>query len=609
MESTQIDKVTINFSKGFRDGIIKGTKISNKITTQLTDYISKLYLIQVLKDIGLKAINNGDQIFKYNRTQYDILNKQKQIIELNNYTMIYLGSAIITFEGLNITKFKQVNGKYQIFKEPINLYLSPPKIAEFMRKGGGFNKSINLHPPPSKIAEILSKGTRMRGKDNRIYEIGVDKKWHLVEEIQKPIIEVEKPKGMLTNCVAGTGEFDLITRENYPKDQMILKNILYKLPVGTDKEGNPIYHCFPIESLYRYIVINSKKTWDEEREVFYKGNVKHPILDQLLTIEELEDIKKFHKILNKINEDFIEASKNKNKNRMQELLNKGVNINFQDIDGKTALFNASEKGHKVIVELLLNNGAKLNIIDNGGDTALMKATNKEIVKLLLNKGADPNIKNGIGDTALLKATNKDIVELLLNNGAKLNIIDNGGNTPLMNASYDGNKDIVELLLNKGVNPDYQDLNEGNTALMKADDKDIVELLLDKGADPDIKNNADETVLMNTIYERSKDIAELLLNKGADPNIKDFYGDTALIIASREDNKDIVKLLLLNKDTIINIKDNDGDTALMKAINKDIVELLLNKGADPNIKNDNGDTALMIASIEGYKDIVELLNNY
>jgi ankyrin repeat protein len=43
---------------------------------------------------------------------------------------------------------------------------------------------------------------------------------------------------------------------------------------------------------------------------------------------------------------------------VQELLNKGADVNAKTNRGKTALILASDKGHRKIVELLIRAGAK-----------------------------------------------------------------------------------------------------------------------------------------------------------------------------------------------------------------------------------------------------------
>ena len=122
----------------------------------------------------------------------------------------------------------------------------------------------------------------------------------------------------------------------------------------------------------------------------------------------------------------IDAARNGDIQRVQELLENGADINSIGYDGDTALIRASDKGYVDIVKLLLDYGADPNIqSEEGGDTALILASTHpdtwhvytDIVRLLLENGANPNIQTEWGQTALSGAKNwghTDIVKLLEN---------------------------------------------------------------------------------------------------------------------------------------------------------------------------------------------------
>jgi ankyrin repeat protein len=102
---------------------------------------------------------------------------------------------------------------------------------------------------------------------------------------------------------------------------------------------------------------------------------------------------------------------------VQKLLDDGVDVNWKDRTGWTALMDASGCwGHIEVVKLLLDNGAEVNIQDNNGWTALMVATingKVECVRLLLEKGADVSSRTMDGGTAKDLADGRvDIVQLL-----------------------------------------------------------------------------------------------------------------------------------------------------------------------------------------------------
>ena len=108
---------------------------------------------------------------------------------------------------------------------------------------------------------------------------------------------------------------------------------------------------------------------------------------------------------------------------VQDLLDKGADVNANDRDGGTPLMMAAIFGRDKIAQMLLASGADVNARDGEGKTALMWAAwkdNDTIVRILLAGGADLNAKDIYGITALMKAESaghKDTVQLLRESGA------------------------------------------------------------------------------------------------------------------------------------------------------------------------------------------------
>ncbi|PKA55697.1 Serine/threonine-protein kinase CTR1 [Apostasia shenzhenica] len=75
---------------------------------------------------------------------------------------------------------------------------------------------------------------------------------------------------------------------------------------------------------------------------------------------------------------------------IQELIGAGVDVNFCDIDGRTALHVASCQGSLSVVDLLLRSGAQVDSKDRWGSTPLVDAIHHhkhQVIKLLEKYGA------------------------------------------------------------------------------------------------------------------------------------------------------------------------------------------------------------------------------
>lgn len=137
-----------------------------------------------------------------------------------------------------------------------------------------------------------------------------------------------------------------------------------------------------------------------------------------------------------------------------ELLKKGVNVNYQEEDGITALIYASICGLEQVVKVLLQHGADPNLSHKTGLTPLMSAAGQghdTLVKLLIDKKVLINKQDDRGWSALIYAArnNKAIgcVEMLLAAGADRNIKDKDGHTAQWHAENKGNEGIATLLRN------------------------------------------------------------------------------------------------------------------------------------------------------------------
>ena len=112
----------------------------------------------------------------------------------------------------------------------------------------------------------------------------------------------------------------------------------------------------------------------------------------------------------------IAASEVGDKDKVEQLLSDGAEIDSKDSKGRTALITASSGGHTTVTDLLLERGAHIDLQDDEGFSALMTACQNghiETTSLLLDKDADTFLKNSNGKTAFdLAIENRNNTELL-----------------------------------------------------------------------------------------------------------------------------------------------------------------------------------------------------
>ncbi len=143
-----------------------------------------------------------------------------------------------------------------------------------------------------------------------------------------------------------------------------------------------------------------------------------------------------------------DAVKGRDVKRIQQLLEQGVDPNYKDVEGRTALGWAAYNASPIeIVELLIGFGADVNSEDSTGRTPLISisvwCSRDSVLTALLEAGADPNHQDHSGRTALHVSVSGDVAEnirVLLAYGADPKISDKNGCLP-----EDGAKDKGAVL--------------------------------------------------------------------------------------------------------------------------------------------------------------------
>src|SRR6266446_5169421 len=275
-------------------------------------------------------------------------------------------------------------------------------------------------------------------------------------------------------------------------------------------------------------------------------------------------------------------------------------------DTGNALVNAAKAGDRAAVLSLLKGPAKSDVAGPHGVSALIWAAHRndlQMVDLLLSVGVNIKGANEFGATALYAAAahaDATMAMKLLELGADANGVLLSGETPLMEAARRGNLATSQALLAGKANPNAQEKNGGQTALMWALSERharVVEELVRRGADVHARSKTGFTPLMFAAQQGDVDSARILLRAGAKPN--DAQPKTALtplMIASAMGHTEAVNLLLDNGANP-NLVDANGYTSLHRVVRDSdyginlgskgeiltIVNSLLKHGANPNAR--------------------------
>jgi ankyrin repeat protein len=263
------------------------------------------------------------------------------------------------------------------------------------------------------------------------------------------------------------------------------------------------------------------------------------------------------------------------------LLQKGLDADASDIDGRTPLSFAAENGCETVIKLLLGNTVNQDGKDQYDCSPLshsieipyenVRKGHRADFQGLLRTNVNPDSNSSMRRTPLSYAASNghhEIVALLLKTG-KVNADsrDNCSRTPLWYAADRGREAVVKLLLETGkVDADCKDEEYGDTpllAVVKNGHEAIVRLLLDIGkADANLRDKKGLSPLLIAVRNEEEPLIKILLAaNGIDPDSKDEYGRTPLSYAVQSNNLAITKLLLAKSGVNPNSKDKIGRTPL------------------------------------------------
>ena len=191
-------------------------------------------------------------------------------------------------------------------------------------------------------------------------------------------------------------------------------------------------------------------------------------------------------------------------------LNKGVDVNEKDKEGRTAFMNAAYLNSLEMVKILAPRVFGINDWDKEGRSALAYAIQRnspEVVNFLLEKGADAKFIDAKGNTAAyylslsFSPRNTEAFEaklaMLESKGVSLKEMQHGGNTLAHLAAKENNLALLKRLEEYELALNSRNM-DGNTALhlaaMSAKNEEILKYLIAQGADKTAKTEFEESVL-------------------------------------------------------------------------------------------------------------------
>ncbi len=158
----------------------------------------------------------------------------------------------------------------------------------------------------------------------------------------------------------------------------------------------------------------------------------------------------------KLNYSFVNAADRGDVKAVNRFILKGVNLNYRDANGATALFYAANNSHMEVVKTLIYYGADPNIGTFDGFTPLMNAALQgefEIAQLLLyDSRTSLDVYDVNNCTALHYASYYDnlyVADMLLYYGASAQLKAKYQSSPLLLASFTGDTAINQLLIDAG----------------------------------------------------------------------------------------------------------------------------------------------------------------
>uniref|UniRef100_UPI003AAD9DCE serine/threonine-protein phosphatase 6 regulatory ankyrin repeat subunit C isoform X1 n=2 Tax=Centroberyx gerrardi TaxID=166262 RepID=UPI003AAD9DCE len=302
-----------------------------------------------------------------------------------------------------------------------------------------------------------------------------------------------------------------------------------------------------------------------------------------------------------------------------------VSLDVRDIEGRTALHLAVQRGFARCVEVLLKHQASCTLKEHKHKWTPLHAAAAEgqmdCLLILVNKEETADIIDSIdeqGQTALMLAalgSHTDCVHILLEKGAEADAADKKGRTALHRAAVMGSEDCVCALLEHGASALCRD-SQGRTPLHLAAScghtellRSLVKAAMQADSLDSMLDYRGYTPTHWAAYHGHDGCLRILLENKLF-SIQEGNPFTPLHCALINGHDGAAELLVKTAGTqMVNIKDAKERTPLHAAAYSENVaglQLVLAQGAEVNAVDHSGRSALMVAADCGQTMAVELL---
>jgi len=168
--------------------------------------------------------------------------------------------------------------------------------------------------------------------------------------------------------------------------------------------------------------------------------------------------------------------------------------------------------------------------------------NRKEVRLLIELGVDPNWQNADGLSALHIAAEKEdtgiLEDLLAHPRIKVDLGDEDEQTAMHHAARYNRTGAIKKLVAAKATVDARDKWK-STPLMVASQNgklEAVNVLLDSHAAPNAIDEKKRTALFYGVIRDHLDVIVTLVDRGADPTLKDEYGNSPISMARKKNLK-------------------------------------------------------------------------